>query len=320
MAYLTGHFGEQVARSTPGTTPPSGRVGCRVRSSRRTVPLGRSTPRLIDRASESEVSHVGVQHRQSCRTKCIARALARSLSEVLYANPGLTKVSRVPPASCHRLIRFGACAAAAFLAVHPTATHAQLPTTRHDIDRNHSAVYVVTSRSGLLSFLGHDHAILAREWQGSLCIGVADTLQGRGSITVQAASLEIDSDSARKLAGLGRGPSADQRRSLQETLLDERHLAAAMFPVLMIHVDEIVTVGGSRTAQGRITIRGRTHDVEFPIEAEMEGDAFRITGVLHVTQSEFGIRPESIAGLVKVADVVAIHFDILALNTHARCR
>jgi polyisoprenoid-binding protein YceI len=188
------------------------------------------------------------------------------------------------------------------------------------MDPDRSTIYVVTKRSGLLSFLGHDHSILAREWQGSICVGDATLSRADGTISVQAASLEIDSDSARAVAGLGRGPNVEQRRTLQQTFLDESHLAADQFPTLTVDVKEIVTVGDSSTAHGRITIRDRTHDVQFPVESTRSGDTVRITGVLPVAQSDFGIRPESIAGLVKVADRVAVHFNLLAVDTRARCR
>jgi polyisoprenoid-binding protein YceI len=188
------------------------------------------------------------------------------------------------------------------------------------MDRDQSAVYVVTKRSGLLSFLGHDHSILARGWHGSICASHAAVPQGHGRVTVQATSLEIDSDSARTLAGLGRGPNVEQRRTLQQTLFDERHLAAESFPTLVLDVEEIVTVGDSSTAHGRIAIRDRTDDVEFPIELARSGDTLRIIGVLHVNQSDFGIRPESIAGLVRVADRVAIHFNLVTVNTRTPCR
>jgi polyisoprenoid-binding protein YceI len=240
-----------------------------------------------------------------------------------FRDLGRRKVTCVHRVHCYRFGRCGACALVAIvLTVWPTAitAHAQALATRHDMDRNQSAVYVVTKRSGLLSFLGHDHSILAHEWHGSICASDAPVPQGHGSIIVHASSLEIDSDSARMLAGLGRGPNVGQRRTLQQTLFDERHLAAESFPTLVLDVEEIVTVGASSTAYGRLAIRDRTHDVEFPIELARSGDSLRIMGVLHVNQSDFGIRPESIAGLVRVADRVAIHFNLLTVNTRTRCR
>jgi hypothetical protein len=201
-----------------------------------------------------------------------------------------------------------------------TAAHAQTVATRHDLDRDRSAIYVVTKRSGLLSFLGHDHAILAHEWEGSICATGDAVPRGHGRIVVQTAFLEIDPDSARALAGLGRGPSADQRRKLQQTMLDEAHLAAASAPTITIDVEQIVLAGEDPTARARLTIRNRMRDVTFPMATSRSGDTIRIAGVLRVAQSDFGIRPESVAGVVRVADTVAIHFDLIAVDTRTSCQ
>ena len=192
--------------------------------------------------------------------------------------------------------------------------------TAYTIDIAASRIYVVTHRTGLFSFLGHEHAILAREWSGTLCWARTAPLRGYGTITVATAALAIDTDSARAVAGLGRGPSANQVRELQEKMLDRDHLDAATYPRITVHVRQITAAADQQlVVKGELRVRDRTRAVEFPVQLTTLSDSMRFRGVLRVPQSGFGIRPESVAGVVRVADVVDIHFDLLGVVTGQSC-
>jgi polyisoprenoid-binding protein YceI len=188
------------------------------------------------------------------------------------------------------------------------------------IDATQSAIYVVTHRAGLLSFLGHDHAILAREWSGSLCWNPDGSGDGHGTVEIAADSLVIDTDTARTLAGLGGGPSPDQVRELQVKLLDAEHLDAERYPTLALNVTRLtVSSESGMRAAGQLRIRDHVRDVEFPLDVVRSPESVRFTGVLSVAQSSFGIRPESVAAVVRVKDVVDIHFDLLGVPTGVPC-
>ena len=190
----------------------------------------------------------------------------------------------------------------------------------YTIETSQSAVYVITHRSGLLSFLGHDHALLATSWSGSFCWSPLTPARNHGHVEIAAAGLLIDTDSARSLAGLGSGPSPRQVQELQVKVLDSKHLDAAQFPSLALTINRAAEPAGGRTvAHGRLTIRDRVRDVEFPMAVSTSPDSVRFSGVLHVRQSAFGIRPESIAAVVKVADQVDIHFNVLGIPTGDAC-
>jgi hypothetical protein len=72
-------------------------------------------------------------------------------------------------------------------------------------------------------------------------------------------------------------------------------------------------------AEGQLRIRDSVRDVEFPLEVVRSPESVRFTGVLRVAQTSFGIRPESVAAVIKVADVVDIHFDLLVVPTGVQC-
>ena len=188
------------------------------------------------------------------------------------------------------------------------------------VDASAARIYVVSHRTGLLSFLGHEHVVLAPRWMATLCWDAPSHAGSRAEIVIDARALEIDADSARSLAGLKGGPSAQQRAEIQRKLHAERNLDSVRYPELRFRSTAIRMSGDSLVVQGRLTIRDRTRDVELPVTVqERAGGALWLAGALRVRQTDFGIRPESIAGVVKVADRVDIHIGLLAAVTPDSC-
>jgi polyisoprenoid-binding protein YceI len=175
------------------------------------------------------------------------------------------------------------------------------------LDAAASRIYVVTHRTGLLSFLGHEHVILAQHWSARLCWSAASPAASNAQFTIDARTLSIDADTARKLAGLGGGPSRRQRDQMQRKMLDAQHLDVGRHPQIRF------------ASIGRITIKGVTRDVALPVTVHEAFGVVRIAGALSVAQSAFDIRPESIAGVVKVADTVDIHVRLVGSLTSMVC-
>lgn len=189
------------------------------------------------------------------------------------------------------------------------------------VETERSSLVVVTHKGGLLSFLGHDHAIVPTSWSADLCLGDPVPTAAHGNIRIETASLVIDSDSARALAGLGGGPGADDVRRIQRTLLDADHLAAADHPSITLEIDSTERPDADTLiAWARLTIRGHTQPVAIPVEAEATTPGtIRLSGTFRIRQSDFGLDPESIAGVVEVADEVDLRFDLVAEATARAC-
>lgn len=190
----------------------------------------------------------------------------------------------------------------------------------YTVDRESSRVHIVTHRAGLLSFLGHEHAIVPHEWTVELCLADSIPTGAYGALTVRTQSLEIDSDSARALAGLGGGPGKDDVRTIQRKLLDKDHLAAEQYPEIRLQAVVVEPeTEGRLLARGTITIRGVSRAIELPVTVDRSGGRTRLSGSLRIRQRDFGIEPESIALVVKVADEVDLHFSLVAVPTGRAC-
>jgi hypothetical protein len=231
-------------------------------------------------------------------------------------------------------------------------------------DSASSVLYVVTHKEGLLSFLGHEHAIMPMSWKGGLCLADSTAAGGsRGHLVVRTASLVIDSDSARTLASLGKGPGESTVRDLQRKMLDADHLDADSYPEIRL---EVVALGNGTGAAGSVasgegglpnraasgeqaqgeadassgktpeegpaqqesplparatlSLHGVTRERVVPVTVEpLAEGGLRIAGIVTVRQSDFGIEPESIVGVVKVSDQVDLHFLLVAFPTGRTC-
>lgn len=208
--------------------------------------------------------------------------------------------------------------AAVLTAVAPLAGQ-HIPTALR-VDAAASRIYVVTHRTGLLKFFGHEHAILPQKWTADLCWEEGAHAASRAIIVVDARTLEIDADSARMLAGLGKGPSPQQRAQIHAKLHDQDNLATTQFPELRFQSSQIRVDGAGRLeVRGNLSIKGVTREVALPVTVQRTNEVIRLTGRVGFRQSEFGIKPESIAGVVKVADSVDLYVDLAARPSGRSC-
>jgi len=63
---------------------------------------------------------------------------------------------------------------------------------------------------------------------------------------------------------------------------------------------------------GRLTLRDVTRSITVPITARLEGQTLIAAGRFALKQTDYGIKPVSVGGVVSVKDTVNISFDIVA--------
>jgi len=190
------------------------------------------------------------------------------------------------------------------------------------LDQDRSRIWVVTHRSGLLSFLGHKHAIVPTMWSARFCLADPVPAGATASLVIETKSLVIDSDAARALAGLGGGPGEEDMQEMQRKLLDADRLAADQYPEIRLDLVAVAPArNGAVNASVRLGLRGVTREYQLPVQlATLADQALQLTGRLRVRQRHFGIEPESVAGVVKVADEVDLHFRLVVTSTTTPCQ
>jgi polyisoprenoid-binding protein YceI len=188
------------------------------------------------------------------------------------------------------------------------------------VDHTASSIWVTTESSGLLGFLGHDHAILPADWSAELCLTEPLGEGSRATLTLATASLEIDTEAALAVAGMDDGPGEEDRREIREKMLSPRYLAAEEHPEIRLEVRATGPVQEGRLpARATLHARGASVEVEVPVEVGRDGERMTFRGEAEVLQTELGMEPESVAGVVNVANEVTLHFDLVAEPTGGRC-
>ncbi|HEY5610904.1 MAG TPA: YceI family protein [Thermoanaerobaculia bacterium] len=199
------------------------------------------------------------------------------------------------------------------LAVFLTAT--SLPADPLTIDRDRSWILAITGRAGLLAELGHDHAILAREWTATINADRENIEKSTVDLTIKTSSLVIDTPEARQKSELKTPvPTGGLRTELQQDLLSSYYLGARKHPTIEYKTHAVRKEGEHDfTLVGTLTLRGSDRQTDIPVKWQNLPDGtYLFQGSVFVNHTDFGMKPQSLAGVVKVADPIEIRFTIYA--------
>lgn len=162
------------------------------------------------------------------------------------------------------------------------------------IDAQRSHILVRAFKAGLFSAFAHDHEVRAP-------IASAEIVESApGSVR-----LEID---ARALTVLDPQLSPDKRAEVQTTMHGPKVLDSGRFPRISFVATRVEPRGDGRwMVVGDLSLRGMAR----PVAVEVERRDGGYSGTATFKQSEFGIKPISLAGgTIKVKDGVKIEFEI----------
>ncbi len=181
------------------------------------------------------------------------------------------------------------------------------------VDPARSSVVVITDRKGVLGFLGHRHAVLATEWSAEIVVS-DDLAQGRVEVRIPVRGLRIDTSEAISQAGLSSRPDEETIRKLQVKMLGPTVLDAERYPTIDFHGEVLEVMGAERVrVRGPLRLHGRENPLTLELAVGRPGPGqYRFSGQLQIRQTAFGIEPESVAGVVQVADPVTVRLDVVA--------
>lgn len=181
--------------------------------------------------------------------------------------------------------------------------------TRFAIVPEASRVTIEVGKTGLLSFAGHAHEIVAPGVRGTVFVDEADPSRSSVSIEFDAASLRVNAV----------GEPAGDAPQVQETMLGPRVLDAARFPIVSFRSSRVVVVtraadGSDIRVEGAMTLHGVTRTLTLPLHVTLGGDGtMTATGRFFIRQSDYGIKPVTAGGgAVRVKDELEVRFVLTA--------
>lgn len=181
------------------------------------------------------------------------------------------------------------------------------PTT-FDVDSKTSRVVIDVGKSGALSFLaGHTHEVLAPTVRGTIHFDAEDSSRSDVRVEFDAAALRVT----------GKGEPPDDVPKVQQIMLSEQVLDVHRYPTVIFQSTNVaITTQTAATLDlavtGELTLHNVTRRVTVPVSGRLDAGALTVTGRFLLKQTDYGIKPVSVGGVVAVKDGLTINFSIVA--------
>jgi polyisoprenoid-binding protein YceI len=183
------------------------------------------------------------------------------------------------------------------------------------VDPMQSLVLMHVSRAGTMKSAGHDHVIASTDIDGYVLID-DDASASRADLRMPLQSLIVDDATYRERYGLEGDVSESTIEGTTRNMQD-KVLQSAWYPVVEVHAQFAAARDQPPLLSVAITLHGTTFDYLVPVQLAIEPDKVTVGGSLKVQHSDFGLVPFSAAGgLLKVADEVAVDFELVATRWH----
>jgi polyisoprenoid-binding protein YceI len=189
--------------------------------------------------------------------------------------------------------------------------------TIYQVDPGSSQLAILVYRGGKLSRLGHNHVMTSHDLAGRVWVHPEFPRSGF-ELSFPVAKLVVDDADARRAAGSDFPPDIPQsdKDGTRKNMLKPEVLDGDAYAEVQLRSAK---VGGTLEAPqvtAHITIKDASRDVEVPVKIAVEGAKLHATGEFDILQSEFGIKPFSVAlGALEVQDRLHIKFAIVASVT-----
>jgi polyisoprenoid-binding protein YceI len=183
------------------------------------------------------------------------------------------------------------------------AVRAAAPRT-FTVEPEQSRALIEVGKSGAFSFAGHTHEVEAPLTSGVVHLDADDPSHADVRLEFNAGAMRVT----------GKGESASDVPKVTATMLSDMVLDVMRYPAITFESTGVTARGAPAaldlSVTGRLTIHGRTQTVTAPVSVGIAGDRLTATGKFVIKQTDFGITPISVGGVVKVKNELNITFTI----------
>lgn len=167
-----------------------------------------------------------------------------------------------------------------------------------DPAQSHLYVIVYNDTSSLMSRLGHDHAIRASTFTGTVVWDTEDPSACAVDIHFPVTALVPDPPGMRQRAGLDPEGAVNESslKKIQNNFLSAGQLDSSSFPTISYKATSCDGVQGTVNVTGALTIRGASKTLTTPMTIELGEDTFSASGSFKAMHTDFGFKPFSNLG------------------------
>src|ERR687898_3606638 len=184
----------------------------------------------------------------------------------------------------------------------------------YEVDSRSSQLSILVFRGGKLSRLGHNHVMTSRDVSGRAWVHPEFTRSGF-ELSFPVMRLVVDDPQARRAAGSDFPPDIPQsdKDGTRKNMLKPELLDGDSYPEVKVRSAKLGGTLQAPQVTARITIKDVSRDVQVPVKVAVEGGKLTASGEFDILQTEFGIKPLSVAlGALEVQDKLHIKFAIVA--------
>lgn len=179
---------------------------------------------------------------------------------------------------------------------------------RYHVDPASSRIDVKVGTAGLFRFAGHDHVVRVEVAKGEIVGDARDLSASSVSLAFSMAAVRVVSTE---------GPVRDLPK-IQEKMASPAVLDASRFPEAHFRSTRVKgrSLGSERfelEITGDLTLHGATRPISARLLVGIEGRRLVARGRATLKQTDFGLQPVSVAGVVKVKDDLGLDVEIVAL-------
>ncbi len=167
----------------------------------------------------------------------------------------------------------------------------------HSIGPENGQLTVSTYVGGMGAKMGHDLVLQATRWSGTVNLDADNPAASSVQVSVDAGSLEVVQATG-GLKPLTDKDKGDIAQNQEKTLQYGKH------PQITFQSTAVTGSAPNLSVQGNLTITGNTKPVTLAVNVADAGGEAKVTGSTKLTQTDFGVKPYSKMGALKVKDEV----------------
>lgn len=187
--------------------------------------------------------------------------------------------------------------------------------TTYTLEAADSRLYVLVKYDRDALIAGHDHVVVAQQFDGSVTWNPADPSACDVRISFPVTALAVDPGSSRSWEGLEGATSDGDKSSIAKNLQGKSQLHAAMFPRIAFTSKSCKRSGAGFEVTGSLGIHGVDAPVTALMRIEADADGFSAKGRFSASHSKWSMDPfTAMFGSLRNDDTLEFVVDV---NGHA---
>jgi polyisoprenoid-binding protein YceI len=182
-------------------------------------------------------------------------------------------------------------------------------TRSYEVDPARSTMRVSVGKGGLFSFAGHEHEVLATAFEGRIVADEADLSRSTVTLAFPAAGLKVSA----------KGEPPEDVPKVQEKMAGAEVLDMARFPTVTFRSTAVKGKAGAKgydlEVTGELSLHGVARALTLPVHVDLAEAELSAEGHTTLRQTDYGMTPVSVAGVVKVKNELSLSFRIVARLT-----